>query len=134
MATWYDNSADGALDKLLIQIRDTCTFVWLLSGYSAADNWATVSANKVGEAAINNSNFSGIGAGGAANSRQITFSGVTGSATATSTGNNLHMAIVDTTNSKVLAVTNETTNVDIADGADLTFPSFYLQVNQPTQA
>jgi len=104
----------------------------LLKAYTAGDSYATVTAtNSVGNVALTAANVPITGAAGAA--RVMTFAQVAGgNATgAAAGGSNLHLAIVDSTTSEVLLVTNETTDQQIVSGNPLTFPSWTYTVPQP---
>ncbi|MGI9571293.1 MAG: hypothetical protein ACR2PH_16500, partial [Desulfobulbia bacterium] len=117
MATWYDLSM---LDALLNTVKNgNPTFVWLLDDYSQADNYATVSGNKIAEAAITGDDFDTPQPAGT-NAKRLTFAGKSGVATSDSSTENLHIAIV--TGSVVLVVTNETSNQSITNGNPVTFP------------
>lgn len=126
MATWYDSTV---LDALLSQIKTGATHVWLLDTYTQGQNFATVQGNKIGEAAITDTDFTGPTAD--SNDRRLTFDGKTGTATGNSSVGALHIAIVS--GSAVLAVTDETSDQPITNGNPITFPSFYMKSNQPTQ-
>mgnify|MGYP001827705154 CR=1 FL=1 len=63
--------------------------------------------------------------------RQLTVAEKSGTASAAAAAPDLHVAIVDVTNSEVLAVTDETGNADIAISDPLTIPSFDIRMNQP---
>jgi len=128
MATWYDLSA---LDALLNTIRNGAPIrVRLLDTYGQGDSFAQVETDTIAEATITGSDFD-TPQDAPANARRLTFNGKSGVATNNSDAKNLHIAItnVDT----VLVVTNETSNQDITNGNPVTFPSFYMQANQPGQ-
>ena len=126
MATWYSAQA---LDALLNRIKTESTTIHLLDTYSAGQSYATVAGNSIGSASISDSDFTGAVADG--NNRKLTFNGKSGSATGNSSVKALHLAI--TSGSEVLAVTDETSNQDITSGNPITFPSFVMNSNQPTQ-
>lgn len=105
----------------------------VIKAYTAGDSYATVtSTNSVGNVALAAADVPLSGAAGAA--RTMTVASKTGTnATANSgAGPNLHLAIVDTTTSEVLLVTDETTDQVITSGNPLTFPSWTYAVGQPT--
>jgi len=132
MATWYDTTA---LDALLNEIKTTCDEIWLLETYTEGQDWATVLSNKIGSAAITSGDFTGPVASTAPLDRKLTFNGATGAASGDSSGSpDLHIAIVNTSGSKVLAVTDETSDQVINDLNPITFPSFFLETKQPTQS
>lgn len=131
MATYYDQSV---LDALLNAIKNGCNTngkVVLISDYTQNDTWATVDGNILAEATITSGDFTGPTASGV--DQQLTFSGKAGTATATdATPTDLHIALID--DSIVYAVTNETSDQPINSGNPVTFPAFYMQASQPTQA
>lgn len=117
MATWFDNSASGVLDSLLDAIVTGAASgkVLLISNYTQGDTYATVTTNELGDADITGADFTGPAAGGSF-SRVLTFSGKTGTATATDAApTNLHIAITNGTDT-VLCVTDETSDQAITSG------------------
>ena len=126
MATWFDTTA---LDALLNEIKNNSVSVRLLDTYTQGDNFATVDANTIADAAITSGDFTGPAANG--NHRRLTFSGKTGNATANSSVQQLHIALCSA--DTVYAVTDETSDQPITSGNPVTFPTFYMQSSQPTQ-
>lgn len=125
------------LDNGPAYIKANCNKVILVKAYSAGDAYATVNTtNKVAEATMVNGDFT-LG-NGAASARNITAatSGKSGTASqGTLNGtDNLHIAFVDTVGSKVLWVTDETTDQTITNGNTVNFPTTgpIYTVNQPT--
>ncbi|SHM05635.1 hypothetical protein SAMN05216428_11295 [Nitrosospira sp. Nsp11] len=108
--------------------------MWLLKGYVAKDSFATASGNKIASVAMDNTDpttdYSIAGADGAA--LVLTIAAKSGTASGSSTvGDDLHVALVDTVNSKVLYVTDETTNQPITSGNPVNFPSLTYISGQP---
>jgi hypothetical protein len=136
MPTWY---ATSALDALLDVIggkdgNPGANSIRLLKTYAQGDTYATVNSNSIADAAVTDTDFSGPADVTVPNShRKLTFNGVTGNATTDNSGTDLHIAVIDTINSIVLAVTNETSDQPITNGNLVTFPAFYMQSSQPTQ-
>ena len=126
MATWLETNA---MDGVLSYIKDNAAHVWLLDNYIQGQDYATVEANKVGEAAVSDGDFTGPAPDGL--NRKMNFNGKSGMASADSVVSNLHVAIVS--GSEVLICTNETSNQAIYSGNPLTFSLFTITVNQPTQ-
>ena len=126
MATWFDTSA---LDALLNEIKNNSVTVRLLDTYTQGDNFSTVDANTIASAAITSGDFTGPSSSG--QNRRLTFSGKTGTATANSSVQALHIALCSA--SVVYAVTDETSDQPITSGNPVTFPTFYMQSSQPTQ-
>ena len=126
MATFYDQSA---LDALLDVIKLEATQVILLDTYTQGQNYATVTGNSIATAAITSGDFTGPTANG--QDQRLVFNGKLGAATADSTLAQLHIAIIS--GSKVLAVTDETSDQAITNGNPVDFPSFFMQASQPDQ-
>jgi hypothetical protein len=105
-------------------IKDNCNKVILLSAYTAT--YATANgANKVAEAALVTGDFAIAGADGAARVLTATISGKSGgnALQAVADGTGMHLAFVDTVNSKVLLVTEENTDQPITNGNPVQFNS-----------
>lgn len=105
-------------------VRANCNMAILISAYSAA--YSTVNgANKVASAALSASDFSLSGADGSPRVLTIGLSGkAAGNAVqSVNPGTNMHVAFVDTVASKVLLVTEETTDQSITSGNPVTFTS-----------
>lgn len=124
------------LSDPLDAIRTNCNRVWLLSTYTAGDSYATCSGNKVAEITISSANFT-VGSSG--NNRTLTFTRPAGpddTANATANvpdGTNLHLAFVDTANSVVELVTEETSDQAVVSGNPIQFPTgIVYTMPQPT--
>ncbi len=109
-------------------IKDNCNKVLLLKTYTPNDSYATVNggAVKVAEASLVTGDFSIAGAAGATRTLTAATSGKSGGNALIATLNgtdNLHVAFVDTVTSKVLWVTDETTDQTITAGNPVTFNS-----------
>ncbi len=137
MATWFDNSAGGVMDALLLAIGGTDASVGareihLLDDYTEGQDRATIlgGANALATVAIADGNFSAI-SDDVGNSRRMSFTGISGTTSNDSSTENLHVAITNATD--VLLVT-KATNQPITSGNPVTFSTFYFQVNQPAQA
>ena len=128
MAKWVH--AD-VLDNGIAYIKANCNKMALVSAYSAGDSYATVNAAIVADTAMANSDFT-IAASG--NNRTLTTAAGKSDTAANVTGGGAgnHIAFLDTTNSKVLWVTNETSGQSITIGNPVSFPSLVYTVNQPT--
>ena len=110
------NQAAGNVDMLLI---DTYTQG---QAYSTVQSNAVMTINMV----AGDFTLSAYGTG-----RKLTVAEKSGVASGNATPVDLHIAIVDVTNSKVLAVTDETSDQNITSGNPLTVPTFDIVVNQP---
>lgn len=131
---WFSK---GALAAELQYIIDGAETIHLLNAYTAGQDYATVVAASIGSVTIGSGNFSAIIDGTPTTSQRMSFTGITtdGVNTLTDAGGSLFIAIVKTSaTSEVLAVTDETTNQPITALNPLTFPTFYMQANQPIAA
>lgn len=119
------------LDGGLLAIKNNADKQYLISAYAVADSFATVTANKLAEVAMVPGDYTISSSG---NNRVLTTaSGKSGNASAgAAAGSNLHFAFVDTANSKVLWVTDETTDQAITSGNPVDFPPLSYTGNQPT--
>ena len=128
MAKWVH--AD-VLDNGIAYIKANCNKMALVSAYSAGDSYATVNAAIVADTAMANGDFI-IAASG--NNRTLTTASGKSDTAANVTGGGVgnHIAFLDTVNSKVLWVTNETSGQSITIGNPVSFPSLVYTVNQPT--
>ena len=122
------------LDNGPAYVKTNCNKVILIDAYS--DVYATVNgANKVAEAALVTGDFAIAGAAGAARTLTATITGKAGgnAIKTVADGTNMHIAFVDTVASKVLYVTEESSNQAITSGNPVTFNSNPTYVsNQPT--
>lgn len=115
-------------DALLNAIKNAASKMMVVSSFSAADSYATVVANKLAEVNLSSSDFT-ITSSGA--TRVMTVGAKSATATVAASGTpDLHIAITDGT-SKVLYVTDETSNVAVTIGATLNIPSFTISSPQP---
>ena len=122
------------IDNGLNYIKANCNKVILITDFSTA--YATVNgANKIAEATLVTGDFALSGADGAARTLTATLTGkAAGNALqALADGTNMHLAFVDTVNSKVLYVTEESTDQPITLGNPVTLNTNPTYVgNQPT--
>lgn len=117
------------LDQGPALIKSAGTRLLLLSAYAIGDSFATVTANTVATANLASTDFALSTSG---TSRVLTLAaGKTATASAAATGTpDLHIAITDGT-SRLLLVTDETTNQAVASGAVVTFPALSYTATQP---
>ena len=101
----------------------------LLSAYTQGDSYATVTGNAIATINMIVGDFT-LGDSGSFD-RKLTVAAKTGAASSSASSPDLHVALIDATNSKVLAVTDETSEQDITAGNPLTIPTFDIVVNQP---
>lgn len=134
MAKWANSLLlDGGSD-LIRTYAGTASRVkmHIIKAYSAGDIYATVvSTNSCGSVDMVAGDFVQSGAAGAA--RTTTIGAKTISLGANSGASpDLHIAIVDSTGSQVLLVTDETSNQVLTSGNSFNVPSWTYQVAQPT--
>lgn len=127
MAKWvHSDVLDGGLNA----IKNNATAVRVISAYTAGDSYATVTGNALSNLTISGTNLIISSSG---SNRVLTFTPPsTDAADVASTGTDLHIAFLDVTNSKVLWVTDETSNSSFSIGATLTLPTLTYTANQPT--
>lgn len=122
------------LDNGIQYIKDHCNKVILADAFTSIYANAN-GANKVGEAALVSGDFAIAGADGAARVLTATLTGKSGgnAVKAVADGTNMHLVFVDTTTSKVLYVTEESSDQAVVLGNPVQFnsnPSYTS--NQPT--
>ena len=125
MAKWAH--AD-VLDNGPAYIKTNCNKVCVVRAYSAGDSYATVTAAILAEATMASGDFT-LGTSG--NDRTLTTAAGKQDASANAGGAASHIAFVDTVNSKVLWVTEETSGQTIVLGNPVTFPSLVYTAKQP---
>lgn len=128
MAKWVHSDV---LDNGIAYIKANCDKVVAVISYTSGDTYATVTgaANIVAEAAMANGDFTLASSG---NNRTLTTASGKQDTSANNEGNPTHFAFVDTVNSKVLWVTDETSAQTVYAGNPVTFPSLVYTSNQPT--
>lgn len=119
------------LDNGLNNIKTNCNKVAAISSYSPGDSYATVNAAILAEATMASGDFT-LGTSGSNRTLTTAAGKQDASANASGGGANTHIAFLDTTNSKVLWVTEETSDQTITSGNPVTFPSLVYTSNQPT--
>lgn len=116
---------DGGLNAL----KNGAIRMLLLKAYTAGASYATVTANAICTVTVAPTDFVLSGADGAA--RVCTVSAKSGTASADSgAAPDLHIAFTDNV-SKVLLVTDETSNQVITTGNTVNFPSLTYTSGQP---
>ncbi len=112
------------LDNGPAYIKTNCNKVILTNAYTNVYATANTTA-KVAEATLVTGDFALAGADGAARVLTASISGKSGgnAAIAVADGTNMHIAFVDTVTSKVLYVTEESSNQAITSGNPVTFNS-----------
>ena len=127
MAKWAN--AD-VLDNGPNYIKTNCNKLALISSYTAGASYATVNAAILAEVTMATGDFT-LGASGS--DRTLTTAAGKQDASANASGGSAsnHLAFVDTTNSKVLWVTEETSGQAVTAGNPVTFPSLVYTAKQP---
>ena len=117
------------LDGGLNAIKNGAIRMLLLKAYTATDNYATVTGNAICEVTMASGDYALSGADGAA--RVLTVSAKSGTASANSGATpDLHIAFTDNV-SKVLLVTDETSDQVVTSGNTVNFPSLTYTSSQP---
>ena len=109
-------------------IKTNCNKVALLGAYTFGDSYATVNGKILAEATMASGDFT-LGTSG--NDRTLTTAAGKQDAAANASGAASHIAFVDTVNSKVLWVTEETSGQTIVLGNPVTLPSLVYTAKQP---
>lgn len=118
------------LDGGLNAIKNGAIRILLLKAYTFGDSYATVTGNKICEQTMASGDYSLSGADGAA--RVLTVAAKSGTASANSGASpDLHIAFTDNV-SKVLLVTDETSNQEVTSGNTVNFPSLTYTSSQPS--
>lgn len=130
MAKWVDSDV---LDLGINRIKTNATRMHLIKAYAAADSYAVVVGNSVASVAMASGDYT-LGAGAASARTLTTAAGKQDPSADANSGAapNLHIAFVDEANSKVLWVTDETSDQVITAGNPVNFPSLVYTSNQPT--
>ncbi|SHL10497.1 hypothetical protein SAMN05216428_10186 [Nitrosospira sp. Nsp11] len=117
------------LDDGLNAIRSGAIRMLLLKAYTLGDSYATVTGNSICEVTMASGDYALTGADGAA--RVLSVSAKSGAAFANSGATpDLHIAFTDSV-SKVLLVTDETSDQVITLGNTVNFPSLTYTSGQP---
>jgi hypothetical protein len=118
------------LDGGLNAIKSNAIRMLLLKAYSAGDSYATVTGNAICTVTVASADFTLSGADNAP--RVLTTAAKSGTASSSSgAGPDLHIAFTDNA-SRVLFVTDETSNQVVTSGNPVSFPSLTYTSNQPT--
>lgn len=124
--------APEVLDNGLAYLQANCNQVVAVKAYAVGDSYATVMdvSNVTVSAAMTSADFAL--SNGASNARVLTNASKT--ATASGSGDPTHIVFVNTTTSKILGVTQESSGVSVTAGVSYTIPSVPLEMRQPTAA
>ncbi len=120
----------NVLDSGLSHIKTNADEMRLLKAYTAGDSHATVLTNSIATIAVVTGDFT-LGNQGTLG-RQLAVAAKSGTANADSGATpDLHIAIVDSVGTEVLAVTDETSDQVVTNGNPVDVPTFNLKQNQP---
>jgi hypothetical protein len=117
------------LDGGLNAIRNNATQMLLLKAYAPGDNYATVSGNTICAVAMSTTDYTLSGPDGGA--RVLTVIAKSGTASGSSGPSpDLHIAFTDGT-TKLLLVTDETSDQVVTSGNTISCPNLTYTSNQP---
>lgn len=120
------------MDNGLTYIKNNCNRIALISSYAVGDSYATVSGRILADAAMTSTDLT-LGSSG--NNRTLTVASKTdSSANANGGGAESHVALLDTVNSKVLYVTEESAAQSILVGNTVNIQGFVITKTQPIAA
>lgn len=117
------------LDNGLAYIKTNCDKMAVTSAYTFGDSYITVDGNILASVTMSSTDFT-LGTSG--NNRTLTSASGKSDSSADDTGAASHIVFVDTINSKVLWVTEETSGQTITTGNAVNFPSLVYTSQQPT--
>lgn len=118
------------LDYGLTEVTTNGNRLVLLKTYTFGDSYATVNTtNNIGFVAVSGADMT-LESNGNARRIVVAAKTITG-ATDSGAAPDLHVAIVDTVNSRVLVVTDETSDQQIFNGNDVNVPTWNITMNQP---
>lgn len=121
---------NDVLDQGPNLIKTAATKMMLISAYTAGDSYATVTAAKLAEVTMASGDYTLSSSG--SNRLLTSGSGKSAAASAGASGTpDLHIAFTDGS-SRVLWVTDETTNQAVTAGNIINFPALVYTANQPT--
>ena len=117
------------LDQGINYIKTNCNKMAVIDAYTFGNSYATVDGDILAEVSMTSTDFT-LGTSG--NNRTLTTAAGKSDASANATGAASHIAFVDTVNSKVLWVTEETSGQIITIGNAVNFPVLVYTSQQPT--
>lgn len=132
MPKWANSALlDGGSDILRTRAATTNRIrEHVIKAYAAGDSYATVTGNSCGNVAMVAADF--VQSGAAGSPRVTTVAAKSIALTADSgSGPDTHIALVDTTTSEVLYVTDETNNQQLYNGNTFSCPAYTYSVGQP---
>lgn len=129
MAKW---AHQDTLDNGPNYIKTNCDRLSLIKAYTSADSYATVTGNEISHVTMATGDFT-FTTGVSSERILTTASGKQDNAASGNSGAtpDLHFAFLDTVNSKVLAVTDETTDQVVTIGNVVMYPQISYTANEP---
>ena len=120
------------LDQGLALIKSGTQRIVVMRNYTAGMAYATVVSNIIASSAATSADFT-LADQGTLGRKCTSTSRLSTTATATSvSGDDLHFALLDDSSSRVLAVTDESSNQVVTIGNIVTIPALTCNANQPT--
>jgi len=119
------------LDNGLLEIKNNCDEVRLVSSYASNDSYATVVANTLSHVVLAPGDFSISGASGSSRVLTTAAGKQDPSAAASGGGASMHFAYCDSIGSNVLWVTDETSGQNIFAGNAVNYPALTYSSLQP---
>jgi hypothetical protein len=125
---------DGGSDLLRTRAATTSRIKQhVIKAYTAGDSYSTVvTTNSCGNVDMVAGDFVQSGASGASRVTTIGAKSISSLSASSGASPNLHIAIVDSTSSEVLLVTDETSDQVLTSGNPFSIPSWTWTVAQPT--
>ena len=126
---YHPDVLDNGLQFILDSVNSNNVDMLLIDSYSQGQAYSTVNGNAVmsidlvlGDFTLGNQGTFG---------RELVVAEKAGTASGDAPSPDLHVAIVDVTDSKVLVVTDETGDADVSTSQPITIPTFDIRMNQP---
>lgn len=124
---WVHADVINAACKYIDDLGGVTLEYWLVKAYADGDSYATVTGNKLAGVALAAGDIAASGGVLTVSAK----SGLTASASS-GAGPDNHLVLVDTATSKVLLVTDETTEQEVTSGNTVNLPSWTWTIAQPT--
>jgi hypothetical protein len=118
------------MDRGLTEIVNNANQMSLITGYAVGDAYAVAIAKSVCNVAMGPADM--VTGPFGTNERKIDVAAKTGTASSSSPVTpDLHIALVDTAGSRILAVADETSDQPVTNGNPINFPSWEIRARQP---
>ena len=126
---YHPDVLDNGLQFILDSVNSNNVDMLLIDSYSQGQAYSTVNGNSVMSIDLVLGDFT-LGNQGTLG-RELVVAEKAGTASGDASSPDLHVAIVDVTDSKVLVVTDETGDADVSTSQPITIPTFDIRMNQP---